>query len=144
RATRRRSRHLHGRRPHPRAGAAAQVLQRARASEDTRLPRPDPQLAQPRAGDRLMPAILVSLSSFGAAEVRRHGQLWFTRLAQRAGADGVEVRGELLLDAERELPALAAAAREAGMQRVFSSPEGPWSDDGRLDAAALDRALASA
>ncbi len=88
--------------------------------------------------------VLISLSSFGAAEVRRHGQLWFTRLAQRAGADGVEVRGELLLDAQRELPALADAARETGMQRVFSSPVGLWSGDGRLDTDALERALASA
>ena len=40
--------------------------------------------------------VLISLSSFGAAETGRHGQLWCTNLAQQAGADGVEVRGELL------------------------------------------------
>jgi len=91
-----------------------------------------------------MSPILISLSSFGAAEVRRHGQLWFLFLAQQAGADGVEVRGELLVDAERELPALAAAAQEAGLQRVYSSPEGLWSDDGGLDAPALERGLAAA
>jgi sugar phosphate isomerase/epimerase len=88
------------------------------------------------------PSILISLSSFGAAEVRRHGQLWFTRLAQAAGADGVEVRGELLVDGDAELGAIAAAA--AGLQRVYSSPEGLWRDDGMLDEAALERALASA
>ncbi len=33
-----------------------------------------------------MPDMLISLSSFGAAEVRRHGQLWFTRLAAQDGA----------------------------------------------------------
>ena len=43
--------------------------------------------------------VLISLSSFGAAETGRHGQLWCTDLAQQAGADGVEVRGELLRDA---------------------------------------------
>lgn len=86
--------------------------------------------------------ILISLSSFGAAEVRRHGQLWFTRLAEAAGADGVEVRGELLVDGDAELGAIADAA--ARMQRVYSSPEGLWRDDGTLDEGALERALASA
>ena len=32
-----------------------------------------------------MPPILISLTSFGAAETRRHGQLWFTTLAHAAG-----------------------------------------------------------
>jgi sugar phosphate isomerase/epimerase len=86
--------------------------------------------------------VLISLSSFGAAEVRRHGQLWFARLAVEAGADGVEVRGELLLDAEAELPKIAAAL--PAVQRVYSSPEGLWSDDGLLDHAALNRGLAAA
>ncbi len=87
------------------------------------------------------PKILISLSSFGAAEVRRHGQLWFARLCHAAGADGVEVRGELLTDAAAELAALARAARELSLNMVYSSPEGIWSADGTLDLPALDRAL---
>jgi sugar phosphate isomerase/epimerase len=89
-----------------------------------------------------MAAVLISLSSFGAAEVRRHGQLRFARLAAQAGADGVEVRGELLNDADAELPAIADAL--ASLQRVYSSPDGPWDDDGVLDRAALERGLAAA
>lgn len=89
-----------------------------------------------------MSPILISLSAFGAAEVRRHGQRWFARLAEQAGADGVEVRGELLVDAAAELPAIADAV--PGLQRVYSSPEGLWTDDGALDCAALERALAAA
>jgi sugar phosphate isomerase/epimerase len=91
-----------------------------------------------------MQGVLISLSSYGAAEVRRHGQLWFVRLAQAAGADGVEVRGELLVDPARELPELAAAIADAMLQSVYSSPEGLWRDDGALDLAALDRGLDSA
>ena len=82
--------------------------------------------------------VLISLSSFGAAEVGRHGQLWCTRLALEAGADGVEVRGELLRDAAGELPALA------GLAAVYSSPEGLWAHDGTLDEGALARGLAAA
>lgn len=89
-----------------------------------------------------MNEILISLSSFGAAEVRRHGQLWFARLAQAAGADGVEVRGELLLDGVAELEDIRHALPD--MRRIYSSPDGLWCDEGRLDDAALARALAYA
>lgn len=86
-----------------------------------------------------MQTVLISLSSFGAAETRRHGQLYFARLAREAAADGFEVRGELLVDAQRELPALAEAGRGAAL--VYSSPEGLWRHDGTLDREALQRAL---
>jgi sugar phosphate isomerase/epimerase len=86
--------------------------------------------------------VLISLGSFGAAEVRRHGQATFARLAHEAGADGVEVRGELLTDAARELPAIRDAV--TSMRRVYSSPEGLWDAQGRLDTGALERALAAA
>jgi sugar phosphate isomerase/epimerase len=90
-----------------------------------------------------MHRVLISLSSYGAAEVRRHGQLWFTRLAHAAGADGVEVRGELLVDAPGELRELAAAVRDTALQVVYSSPDGLWRRDGSLDTHALDDALAA-
>jgi len=91
-----------------------------------------------------MQQVLISLGAFGAAEVRRHGQLWFARFARAAGADGVEVRGELLNDAATELPAIADAMHSEGATLVYSSPEGLWAADGALDTAALDRALACA
>jgi len=82
--------------------------------------------------------VLISLSSFGAAETGRHGQLWCTELARQAGADGVEVRGELLRDAATELPSMA------GLAAVYSSPEGLWTPQGQLDEAALARGLHAA
>lgn len=82
--------------------------------------------------------VLISLSSFGAAEVLRHGQLWCAQLAHEAGADGVEVRGELLRDADTELSALA------GQAAVYSSAEGLWTIDGQLDKQALSRGFAAA
>jgi len=91
-----------------------------------------------------MRQVLISLSSFGAAEVRRHGQLWFTRLSQQAGADGVEVRGELLVDPARELPQIAQAVRQWGGRLVYSSPEPLWSAEGTLDFAAVQRAVDAA
>ena len=82
--------------------------------------------------------VLISLSSFGAAEVGRHGQLWCAELARAAGADAVEVRGELLRNPAVELPALA------GHASVYSSPEGLWAEGGWLDNAALQRGIAAA
>ncbi|RYF31299.1 MAG: glutamine ABC transporter ATP-binding protein [Comamonadaceae bacterium] len=82
--------------------------------------------------------VLVSLSSFGAAEVGRHGQLWCAQLARAAGADSVEVRGEMLRDAASELSTLA------GLASVYSSPEGLWAEGGWLDSAALNRGIAAA
>ncbi len=82
--------------------------------------------------------VLISLSSFGAAEVGRHGQLWCSQLSRAAGADSVEVRGEMLRDADAELPALQ------GLASVYSSPEGLWAEGGMLDGAALQRGLDAA
>lgn len=82
--------------------------------------------------------VLVSLSSFGAAETGRHGQHWCAQLARAAGADSVEVRGELLRDAAAELPVLA------GQAQVYSSPEGLFAVGGALDLAALQRGIDAA
>jgi sugar phosphate isomerase/epimerase len=90
------------------------------------------------------PPMLISLSAFGAAEVRRHGQLWFSELSLVAGADGVEVRSELLADPVRELPAIAQAVQAAGKSLVYSDADYLWAADGTLDVPALERALAAA
>jgi sugar phosphate isomerase/epimerase len=82
-----------------------------------------------------MPPILISLTAYGAAEVGRHGQPWFARLACEAGADAVEVRGELLRDPHAELPLLASFAS------VYSEPVGLWTAEGELDTGALEHAL---
>jgi sugar phosphate isomerase/epimerase len=88
--------------------------------------------------------IIISLSSFGASEVRRHGQRWFVELCHAAGADGVEIRGELLQGRNNELAELATAVRDAGMACVYSSPEMLWDQTGALNLPALERGLAGA
>lgn len=80
-------------------------------------------------------SLLISLSSFGAAQVGRYGQRWCADVAAEAGADGVEVRGELLRDPTAELVALR------GRATVYSSPDGLFAADGTLDAEALAEGL---
>lgn len=89
------------------------------------------------------PPILISLSAFGAAEVRRHGQAWFSELSLAAGADGVEVRSELLVDPVNELPAIAHALRSVANCLVYSSAQYLWAADGQLDTSALETALSA-
>jgi sugar phosphate isomerase/epimerase len=101
------------------------------------------ETAANRHGAAVPTPIFFSLSAFGAAEVRRHGQSWFSQLALQAGADGVEVRSELLIDAPNELPAIAQLIRAAGKGVVYSSAEPLWRADGQLDLDALDRARAA-
>lgn len=88
--------------------------------------------------------VYVSLTSFGAAEVRRHGQAWFARLCHAAGADGIEIRGELLQGGAAELAELAEIVADTGMACVYSCPLGLWDDAARFDADALRDALACA
>ena len=88
-----------------------------------------------------MQQVLVSLSSYGASEVRRHGQAVFARIAIDAGADGVEVRGELLQDWQAELPRIRALAGDARL--VYSSPEGLWDESG-FDDGAVSRSIDAA
>ncbi|NYT86515.1 sugar phosphate isomerase/epimerase family protein [Pollutimonas harenae] len=88
--------------------------------------------------------VFVSLGSFGAAEVSRHGQNWFVRLCHDAGADGVEIRGELLTGADDELPMLAANVRGLGLACVYSSPDMLWDSQGKLVEKHLENGLSAA
>jgi sugar phosphate isomerase/epimerase len=88
--------------------------------------------------------IFVSLSSFGATDVLRGGQASYVRLCHAAGADGVEIREELLRHGDVEVDELVSILRDAGLACVYSSPEGLWDQHGELGRAALDRGLARA
>ncbi len=83
--------------------------------------------------------IVVSLSSFGASEVKRHGQSKFVDIAREAGADGVEIRSELLSPNKSELSFIAQQAE--WMHRVFSCAAPLFSGDGELQADSVNYAL---
>lgn len=83
--------------------------------------------------------IVISLSSFGAAEVKRHGQAWFVNLVKIAGAGGVEIRSELLVDHGDDLRKIAQQC--SGINTIYSCAEPLFSPEGVLEVAALDRAM---
>ncbi len=90
------------------------------------------------------PPVLISLSSFGADAVQRDGQRHYAAIAAAAGADGIEVRGELLREPVSELADLGALARDRTLALVYSSPEGLWDVSNRFDGGCLERGLDAA
>jgi sugar phosphate isomerase/epimerase len=83
--------------------------------------------------------IVISLSSYGAAEVKRHGQAWFVNLVKGSGAGGVEIRSELLVGHEAELEQIAQQC--SAIHVIYSCAEPLFSPEGTLEVAAFDRAM---
>jgi len=86
-----------------------------------------------------MAPIVISLSSFGATEVNRHGQAWFVNVARNAGADGVEIRSELLSRPDDELPLIAQQCE--GLRTIYSCADPLFTAQGELADEALDLAI---
>jgi sugar phosphate isomerase/epimerase len=86
-----------------------------------------------------MAPIVISLSSFGATEVNRHGQAWFVNVVRNAGADGVEIRSELLSCPDDELPLIAQQCE--GLRTIYSCADPLFSAQGELQFEALDLAV---
>jgi sugar phosphate isomerase/epimerase len=85
-----------------------------------------------------MAPIVISLSSFGATEVNRHGQAWFVNVVRNAGADGVEIRSELLSRPDDELPLIAQQCE--GLKTIYSCADPLFTAQGKLAHAALELA----
>lgn len=86
-----------------------------------------------------MAPIVISLSSFGATEVNRHGQAWFVNVVRNAGADGVEIRSELLSRPNDELPLIARQCE--GLKTIYSCADPLFTAQGEFADAALDLAI---
>ena len=86
-----------------------------------------------------MAPIVISMSSFGATEVNRHGQAWFINMVRNAGADGVEIRSELLSRPDDELPLIAQQCE--GLKTIYSCADPLFTAQGELADAALDLAI---
>lgn len=86
-----------------------------------------------------MVPIVISLSSFGATEVNRLGQAWFVNVVRNAGADGVEIRSELLSRPDDELPLIARQCE--GLRTIYSCADPLFSPEGELAGGVLDLAM---
>ncbi|MEC5344615.1 sugar phosphate isomerase/epimerase [Brenneria populi] len=89
--------------------------------------------------------IVVVTAAYGRDVVERlGGQAALLPIIAESGADGVEIRRELLTEQELQaLPALAAGIMRHRLFAVYSVPEGLYSEDGALNPA-LETRLAEA
>ena len=76
------------------------------------------------------PAVLVATSAFGHSLIAEHGQAAVLPWLRQAGADGVEIRRELLPDGFDAFEALARACAEASLSVVYSAADALWNGDG--------------
>lgn len=86
--------------------------------------------------------VSISLSSYGAELVRRHGQARFLDLVAAAGATRVELREELFSHAP-DTAALSAAMAALRLECLYSTPVELWTEQGLPDPQLADK-LASA
>ncbi|MFM0740657.1 TIM barrel protein [Paraburkholderia xenovorans] len=89
--------------------------------------------------------VVIVASAFGMDAVRSGGHARWANVAAKAGASGFEVRRELFADeadaAPQALRTLGQSIAEAGLWSVYSTPDSLYTSEGRLDRAALRRAL---
>ncbi len=90
-------------------------------------------------------AVVIVASAFGVDAIRRDGHALWAEKASLAGADGFEVRRELIADeADASLDALSLLGeriRGAGLWAVHSTPATLFRADGSLDREALALAI---
>ncbi|MFM2480863.1 sugar phosphate isomerase/epimerase family protein [Celerinatantimonas sp. YJH-8] len=88
-----------------------------------------------------MRTVIVVASAYGAQFIQRlGGQAELVKIVQESGADGIEIRQELLVDAS-ELKTLAVLIRNAKLISVYSSPSPLFDERGRLNETALRQRL---
>ncbi|MDH2068914.1 sugar phosphate isomerase/epimerase [Pantoea sp. GD03673] len=83
----------------------------------------------------MKPDIIVVTAAYGHAQIAAlGGQRALLPIIQQAGADGVEIRRELLDDAAlADLPALAGAIAEHQLQASYSVPDTLFCDGGEIN-----------
>ncbi|WP_240724924.1 sugar phosphate isomerase/epimerase family protein [Onishia niordana] len=74
-------------------------------------------------------AVLVATSAFGHSLIAEHGQAAVLPWLKEAGADGVEIRRELLPDGFDDFEALGRAGADASLGVVYSAADALWHGD---------------
>lgn len=91
-----------------------------------------------------MGPVMICTSAFGADRVKQLGQAGVLEHIKDAGAQGVEIREELLSEQDLPLDQLRAAIEQAGLTCALSAATALFDDDSRLNAAEMDQSLARA
>ncbi|MBV9659366.1 MAG: sugar phosphate isomerase/epimerase [Verrucomicrobia bacterium] len=91
-------------------------------------------------------SVVVATPAIGAALVRERGQADFVPIVAGAGADGIEIRRELLVETRDlpRLPALGDAIKTHGLFAVYSAPIELFAANRELNLAEVERVFAEA
>ncbi|MGX1193441.1 sugar phosphate isomerase/epimerase family protein [Metabacillus sp. SLBN-84] len=87
--------------------------------------------------------IIVPMNVFDRKEVLEKGQLNFIRIAAEAGADGIEIRKELLSERD-SLTYLKEELERLSMFTVYSAPAEVWREGGILNSSELVKVFGEA
>ncbi|REC96619.1 sugar phosphate isomerase/epimerase family protein [Kushneria indalinina] len=91
-----------------------------------------------------MGPVMICTSAFGADRVKRLGQAGVLEHIRDAGAQGVEIREELLSEHDLPLEQLRLAIEQASLTCVYSATMPLFDTRSRLNATAIDQAMARA
>lgn len=89
-----------------------------------------------------MRKIIIPLNAFNSEDVMKQGQGAFIPWIANAGADGVEVRRELLSNHDFPLVQLQQLLKSYHLHTIFSAPVELWGEDGILNEEQLDSLVA--
>ncbi|QEL11510.1 TIM barrel protein [Kushneria phosphatilytica] len=91
--------------------------------------------------EHCMGPVMICTSAFGAEHVTRHGQGEMIAHIIAAGADGIELREELLSCHDHPLEALRCRLAESGLSVVYSAATPLFDAQGDHDSEAIGRSL---
>jgi hypothetical protein len=95
-------------------------------------------------GGKFMRRIIIPLNAFDMEDVMKKGQGFFISLVHDIGADGVEIRRELISGKDLPLAHLKQTAKERNLYTVFSASIELWKEDGLLNKDQLNMLITEA
>lgn len=91
-----------------------------------------------------MRKIVIPLNAFNSKEVLEKGQGFFVPMISRAGANGIEIRRELLTKHDYPLTQLKTIIIDSCLFLVYSAPNPLWKADGVLNSEELNSVIQEA
>lgn len=91
-----------------------------------------------------MRKVIIPLNAFNNEDVKEQGQAVFIPVIAAAGADGVEIRRELLSDHDASLVSLQHMLKQHHLYTIFSAPVELWREDGTLNEEEIQEVVSEA
>lgn len=80
-----------------------------------------------------MKSVYITTSAFGAKQVYDKGQQFYIPIIAKSGANGVEIREELMTERDIPLYTLRELVRREKLGCIYSAPVSLWKESGKLN-----------